>query len=510
MKCAWMIASILANAEAKANKPHLIYMLADDFGYYDVSWKNPTANTPNMDQLVAEGLELNRFYTYKFCSPTRSSFLSGRLPLRVNVDNNPTSKPGGVDVRMSLISRKLKAMGYATSTSGKWHGGGYLEGQLPHRKGFDRSLVFLNGNEDHYTRYFGILKGYDFWQDEANKVDDFGDSGTYSNYLYAQHAVDAIDAFDPSKNDALFMYVAWQVTHSPYEVPDVYRDPRIATAANKQTYYGMATAMDEGIGNITKALKAKGMWDDTLIVFSADNGGEQTGAGNNYPLRGGKYTDFEGGTRNVAFASGGWLPAEVRGHSSNELIHICDMWATFASLAGDKEPTRDHAAEAWDEVPVPDSIDVSAVLRKKHGKSHRTEIPLSTTALIVGRHKIVTEKADNKNFWAGPEWPAYDSNNTKTPKELGGECKPCIFDIFADPNERNDLSGTDLGVQLQANLSARLKEIKATTFSTADADFKGNFSKCITNDAYMAAHGGFVGPLCTEESASRKDFSVLV
>jgi len=93
---------------------------------------------------------------------------------------------------------------------------------------------------------------------------------------------------------------------------------------------------------------------------------------------------------------------------------------------------------------------------------------------------------------------------------LGDACEPCIFDIFADPNERNDLSATDLGLQLIANLSARLEEIKATTFSTADADFKGNFSNCITNDDYMAAHGGFVGPLCTDESTSKNDFSVLV
>ena len=87
--------------------------------------------------------------------------LSGRLPLHVNTENNPASKPGGVDLRMTLISEKLKAQGYATSTSGKWHGGGHVEGQLPIHRGFDRSLFFMNGNEDHYSHWFGIDKGWD-------------------------------------------------------------------------------------------------------------------------------------------------------------------------------------------------------------------------------------------------------------------------------------------------------------------------------------------------------------
>lgn len=283
---------------------------------------------------------------------------------------------------------------------------------------------------------------------------------------------------------------------SPYEVPERYKNPKIATNGNKQTYYGMATSMDEGIGNITEALKAKGMWEDTLIVFSADNGGEQTGPGNNYPLRGGKYTDFEGGTRNVAFAAGGWLPQEVRGQSTDELIHICDMWATFASLAGDADPTRDAKAEAWKEVPLPDSVDVSDVFRRKDGKSNRLEVPLSQTALIMGHHKIVNEKASAQNFWAPPQWPTYDSNNSKVPKEVGGSCSPCIFDIFQDPQERNDLAQTVEGKKLLKTLSSRLAEIKETAFSTAKAAFAGNDTNCTTNDAYKAANKGFVGPLC--------------
>ena len=178
--------------------------------------------------------------------------------------------------------------------------------------------MFLNGNEDHYSHYFGIEKGFDLWEDKGNLYDNT----TYGGHLYAEHALESIASFDASTHTALFMYVAFQNTHAPFQVPASYLNASRATHHNKQTYLAMGTFMDEAIGNITAALKAKGMWDNTLVLFSADNGGEVSAAGNNYPLRGGKYTDFAGGTRNVAFASGGWLPAALRGTATSENVHV--------------------------------------------------------------------------------------------------------------------------------------------------------------------------------------------
>ena len=272
-------------AAAPPTKPHLIYILADDFGYYDVSWKNPGAHTPALDALHASGLEFTRYYTYKFCSPTRSSLLSGRLPIHVNTENNPSSRPGGVDLRMSLVSDKLKAQGYFTSTCGKWHGGGLLEGQLPVHRGFDRSRMFINGNEDHYTHFFGIEKGYDLWQDRANLYD----TQTYGGDLYTEHALQTIAEYNATTHDALFMYVAFQNTHSPFQVPARFLNASVATLKNKQTYLAMGSFMDAAVANITGALKERGLWSNSLLIFSADNGGEIGDAGNNYPLSPSKY-----------------------------------------------------------------------------------------------------------------------------------------------------------------------------------------------------------------------------
>eukprot|EP00937_MAST-01D_sp_MAST-1D-sp2_P002840 g2840.t1 len=317
--------------------------------------------------------------------PTRSSLMSGRYPLHVNTENNPASKPGGVDLRMTLISEKLKALGYFTGVSGKWHAGGHVSGQLPINRGFDRSLLFLNGNEDHYTHWFGIDSGFDMWQDDANLYDNT----TYGGFLYTRHALQTIAEFDPKKHRALFF-----------------------------------------------------------------NGGEVSTGGNNWPLRGGKYTDFEGGNRNVAFAAGGWLAPELRGAETDELLHVADIWATFSSLAGDTNATLDAKTEAWnaaaaagDMVPPPDSFDASAVFRSKGGRSGRSEVALSSTALIIGDHKIVQDaNAGGKNIWMTPDYPAFDANNSKSPVEIGPACKPyCIFNLSADPQERHDLSDTPEG-----------------------------------------------------------------
>jgi hypothetical protein len=243
----------------------------------------------------------------------------------------------------------------------------------------------------------------------------------------------------------------------------------------------MIAFVNDGVQNVTDALKAKKdplnpgatLWDNTLVIFSADNGGEQAGAGNNYPLRGGKYTDFEGGTRVVAFVSGGKsapIPAHLRGSTSDALVHICDWWATLSALAGvsavdDKTvalhntpapSTTDTTSGGGDynravsgavsgalTVPPPDSIDVWQSILTNGTAAGRAEVPLSVTTLVGGnlksslpeggaiengRFKLVAkEKAGGKNKWVGKEWPMGDK------AEMGTECKPCLFDLHTDP-----------------------------------------------------------------------------
>ena len=270
--------AVAAARAAGSTPPHLIFCLVDDLGYYNVGFHNPDQVSPEIDALAAEGVVLEAFYTFKYCSPTRSSFLSGRLPIHVNqLLPGAINNPGGIDLRMTLLPQKLKLAGYKTAQTGKWHCGARSELHLPVNRGFDSHFGFLGGGEDHYQN-----KGkqpVDLWRDHAPA---YGENGTYSCELYSAEALRVVTQHDPK--DPLFLYVAYQNTHTPYECPVQYQDPA-QNFSTRRIVQGMLTCVSISVGNLTRTLKSKGMWDNTLLVFSGDNGGPQYWGSNNHPLR---------------------------------------------------------------------------------------------------------------------------------------------------------------------------------------------------------------------------------
>ena len=147
------------------------------------------------------------------------------------------------------------------------------------------------------------------------------------------------------------MYLAWQVPHNVYEVPDAYRDPSI-DCSGRQTIEAMIHMMDEGVANVTSALERRGLWNSTLFIFLADNGGLLHGGtyGSNYPLRGSKTTAFEGGVRTLAFVSGGYLAAALHATLQAPALHgfcrlqrcISTAWARMNRL-----PVKPARAPCW-------------------------------------------------------------------------------------------------------------------------------------------------------------------
>ena len=174
---------------------------ADDFGWHDIGFHNNSeVHSPTIDALARYGLLLGRHYAFKVCSPTRSSFISGRLPIHVNVNNaNGIAEMQGVDLRMATIAEKMRQGGYATHAAGKWHAGGHVEGQIPVNRGFDSFIGFLQGWENHFTQqqqfppcHPGCPNGgpgvtpyapnvpVDLW---LNGEPAYGKNGTYGAYL---------------------------------------------------------------------------------------------------------------------------------------------------------------------------------------------------------------------------------------------------------------------------------------------------------------------------------------
>jgi len=195
------LAALALSAAAKPSAPHIIFHLADDLGWWNVGWGgNKEARTPHLDELANSGLQLKRHYTFKYCSPTRSSLMSGRLPYHVtqNNKNNDVANPGGADLRMTLMPEVLKKAGYATAMSGKWHVGARSMANVPTSRGFDTHLGFLKGGEDHYTQKSGD-GGLSFVDLFASGVPAYGQNGTFSAFIYAAEAIRVIKEHDQAK-----------------------------------------------------------------------------------------------------------------------------------------------------------------------------------------------------------------------------------------------------------------------------------------------------------------------
>ena len=269
-----MLAFLCVSA-SKAKQPHLLYLLADDYGWANVGFHATDMHTPQIDRLATqEGFELSRLYAYRFCSPTRSSIMTGRLPYHVNQQNN--AKWGwtapSVSQAMTLLPQKLQEAGYYTVQAGKWHLGLAKQTFTPVGRGFNESLTMLMGSEHHFTQHNGIpaASHVDLWASDRPAL---GKNGTYSATLFGTYAEQALARHAAARpNQPLFMYLAYTVTHSPDEAPKRYTNQYPKDwIAGRRVYAGMASALDESVGNITAALKRLGMWENTLLVFSSES-----------------------------------------------------------------------------------------------------------------------------------------------------------------------------------------------------------------------------------------------
>ena len=472
--------------EARPTRPHLFVFLQDDLGYDDVAYNGNDANldvTGNITAAAREGVVLKRHYVHWHCSPTRRSLLTGRLPLHHSEFLSDVSKGDDIDLRWTTIAQKLKTAGYATHWYGKGHTGYKSWNHLPEQLGFDDFLGFLGGSQDHFaeSRWAGQQPLHD-----VNR--------TYSADLYGRKAIETLKAYDPHAPNAkpLFFYLPWQNVHSPFQAREDWKGDVLR---------GMLSASDEWTGRIIQTLKDKGMWQDTAVFYSSDNGGD--GLASNWPLRGSKHTNWEGGMRASAFLSGGLVPPASRGTESKVVSHIADWYTTLCMLAhrgdGDEaaaascqdDPPQAPAAVdpndaciedpmhtpckdiyGKDSYPGVDGVDVWAAhtgadTRNNVSASH-AKLWLSAEVLMVGDYKLIVAQQQPAKS-ANPPIYGWKCNNphlnsTKRCDSLhsatepyfdatAAECKcgcqfkdraqytPCLFDVGADPSEFAPLEG---------------------------------------------------------------------
>eukprot|EP00730_Choanoeca_flexa_P016491 TRINITY_DN7804_c0_g1_i1.p1 TRINITY_DN7804_c0_g1~~TRINITY_DN7804_c0_g1_i1.p1 ORF type:complete len:538 (+),score=88.89 TRINITY_DN7804_c0_g1_i1:32-1645(+) len=485
------ILSMFSSRAAAASKPHIIHIIGDDVGSNDMSLTNSLSYTPHMDELATSGIRLSSYYAWRLCSPSRTSLLTGRYTFRYGYyDNSDADGPdGGVPINVSMIPSDLKRAGYATHAIGKWHAGFRTKYQTPTYKGFDSFLGYYHAEENYYTQMFGSVSnpinptcgnstccGVDFSQgDRAKQIFPSRLNGTYSTFEYVDRARDIISNHNPEQ--PLMLYMAFQNVHSPTEAPDRFIQ-RFPTSMNgyRRRILACMSALDEGIQNITDALKDKGMYNNSIIVFHADNGGDVGGGSgmgmNNYPLRGGKWTYWEGGVRVLAWIHSPLIPLDKRGSVYDGLIHLTDWRVTYANLAGvEADPDAEvplDGHDVWDAIinsrPSPRTEVVHNILHFPDNNKTCTKAqqhnnhPWCGAAIRVGRYKLVV----GYGGWPDKVFPLPGINGTANaeqdpvdPSDPTLRCaNMCLFDVVEDISETVDLKEQLPNVvkQLQARL----------------------------------------------------------
>jgi arylsulfatase A-like enzyme len=408
--------------------------VADDLGWNDVSAHGSAIKTPEIDSLMAEGVELTQYYVQYQCTPTRAAFLSGRYPISNGMQHAVIMpcENYGVPRDHPFISNSLKNAGYRTAAIGKWHLGMHKWDFAPTRRGFDSFFGLLNGKGDYWSHTSRVKgKNYpDMWRDEQPAKDH---AGVYSTFLFVNETEKLLKEKSPTQ--PLFLYLAFTAPHEPHQAPPSYLAKYNGVKPKMRKYHSaMTSALDDAVGDVKKLLVKYGYWDNTVLVFSSDNGGSTREGGNNWPLRGGKYTLFEGGHRVVGFVTSPLL-GQGKNRKTKALMHAVDWYPTFMGLA-----SSSSSKQRW-----LDGVDQWDVIRRAADKGPRKEILYNidpamkkkfnrvSAAIRRGQYKLITGdpcRSLKKCGWQAP----------KKYKKGGMGNGIMLFNLRTDPNEKKNIA----------------------------------------------------------------------
>ena len=329
-----VLAAFAQSSTAPEDKPNILLILTDDQGYYDVSYYGTgDIQTPHIDELISDGMRLDNFYANSsVCSPTRAALLAGRYQdfvgvpgvIRTRRENNW----GYLDPTAVLLPSVLKQNGYHTALIGKWHLG--LESpNIPNDRGFDYFHGWLGDMMDDYWAH--RRHGINYMRLNKETIEPEG----HATDLFTDWAVDYVNG---RKNESapFFLFLSYNAPHFPVQPPEEWlkrvkeREPEIHDTRAKLVAF--IEHMDAGIGKVLQTLKDNGQYENTLIIFTSDNGGHNPSMANNGPTRGAKQSMYEGGLRVPAGIT--W-PGHIQPNSSSQRVLLTmDVFPTFFEAAG--------------------------------------------------------------------------------------------------------------------------------------------------------------------------------
>ncbi|KAL6419854.1 hypothetical protein ACFW04_011151 [Cataglyphis niger] len=379
--------------------PNIIVIIADDLGWNDVSFHGADEiPTPNIDALAYNGVILNRHYVLPICTPSRTAFLTGKYPIRTGMQGFPLrgAEPRGIPLNNILLPEYLRKIGYATHLVGKWHVGYYTRNYGPTRRGFDTFVGYYSGYIEYFNHslYESEQLGYDLHRivGDNHKIEYSYD---YMTDLITDEAENIISSHNPSK--PLYLQLAHLAPHSS-GVEDAmqvrnWTETNITLGyikdINRRKYASVVATLDESVGRVIDALKRTDMLKNSIIIFIADNGAQTEGLmqnyGSNYPLRGLKFSLFEGSIRGTACIYSPLIDHLSR--VSTQLFHITDWLPTLYSAAGGNP----------NDLKQLDGIDQWSVIKNaRDGKRKSILInideKINSEAALIGSYKLDVER----------------------------------------------------------------------------------------------------------------------
>lgn len=428
--------------ECIAAPPNFLLIFTDDHGSGDVSaYHESHVRTPNIDRIGAEGM---LFTTMRanctVCSPSRAALLTGRYPDRVGVPGvirtQPENSWGYFAPKAWTIADELKKAGYHTGIVGKWHLG-LASPNTPNERGFDYFHGFLGDMMDSYTSH--LRHGNNYLRRNGEVIDPQG----HATDLFTDWAADYLRERAKLKDQPFFLYLAYNAPHFPIEPPVEWlakvkqRAPQLDEKRAKNV--ALVEHLDDSIGRVLAALEESGFKQNTVVVFTADNGGSLPHAQNNDPWRGGKQDHYDGGLR-VPFLVR-W-PAQIKAGSRSDYAGLnFDLFPTFLELAGAK-PAADLDAVTL--VPVLRGGTITQprdlyFVRREGGAAYGGK---SYEAIIRGDWKLM-------------------QNDPWSPLEL--------YHLNTDPQEKNNLAATNKKVleELSTALRAHIQGGGATPWQNS-------------------------------------------
>ncbi len=420
---ATLAATLGGMARAQSSFPNIVFILADDLGYGDLGCYGSNIPTPNIDNMAAEGVRFEHFYSASpVCSPSRAALLTGRYPTRVGVPRvlMPWDQ-NGLSLSEITLPQVLKPLNYRTMCVGKWHLGSQPD-YLPTNRGFDQ--------------FFGLPYSNDLWPLPLMSNTETLESPPVQETLTSRYTDQAINFIKNSNGSPFFLYLAHSAPHVPLAASG-----RFKGKSGLGVYGDVVAELDWSVGQVLGALKDNGLDNNTLVMFTSDNGPWYQGSPGK--LRGRKGDTYEGGMREPFVAR--WPGRIPGGKTTRAMASTLDIFPTVAQLTGAGLPAQ------------MDGVDISPILTGQQDTVDRPPFLYfdnwNLQCARAGKWKLHVSRYNSASW--GPDPPGGRMNLPLLQPEL--------YNVEMDPEESYDLAGDhpDIVASIRSQMAAAIPTFPA-------------------------------------------------